>query len=161
MEAGERLITDYQAVALELAKAREIHQVFYLGSGPQYGLASEASLKLKEMSQTICEPFHFMEFRHGPISMVDGHTLVIGLVSEKASGFEMAVLDDVRKLGGKILTIGEDGADIQFLSGLPEFGRPVLYLPFLQLFAYHRAVNAGKNPDVPRNLTAVVNLDIG
>ena len=36
--------------------------------------------------------------------------------------------------------------------------RNVLYLPVLQLFAYHRAVASGKNPDKPRNLTAFVEL---
>jgi len=34
----------------------------------------------------------------------------------------------------------------------------VLYLPVLQLFAYHRAVAGGKNPDKPRHLSSVVEL---
>ena len=73
----------------------------------------------------------------------------------------MAVLDDVRKFGGKVLTIGESKTDIEFKSGLPENVQNVLFLPVLQLFAYFRSVVSGKNPDVPRNLAAVVNLDIG
>ncbi|MHC1783693.1 MAG: SIS domain-containing protein [Anaerolineaceae bacterium] len=160
VKAGNNLFRNYETVARDLGTAQNIQQVFFLGSGSQYGLACEASLKLKEMSQTVCEPFHFMEFRHGPISMVDKNTTVIGLISEMAYEFEMAVLDDVRKLGGRVLTIGENKTDIEFKSGLPENVRSVLYLPILQLFAYHRAVGSGKNPDVPKNLTAVVKLDI-
>jgi glucosamine--fructose-6-phosphate aminotransferase (isomerizing) len=160
VDSGNNLLKKYETVARDYGNAQELHQVFFLGSGPHYGLASEVSLKLKEMSQTVCEPFHFMEFRHGPISMVDKNTLVIGLISEKAFGYEMAVLDDVRKYGGRVLTIGEKNTDIEFNSGLPEDAQNVLFLPLLQLLAYFRSVVSGKNPDIPRNLSAVVNLDI-
>jgi glutamine---fructose-6-phosphate transaminase (isomerizing) len=75
--AGSHLITNYRHVAEIYGTNHDINQVFFLGSGPRYGLACELSLKMKEMSQTVTEPFHFLEFRHGPISMVDNHTLVV------------------------------------------------------------------------------------
>ncbi len=155
---GDRLIADHADLARGLATNRQISQVFFLGSGPRYGLACEASLKLKEMSQTVSEPFHFFEFRHGPFSMVDGNTLVIGLVSEAAHDYETAVLDEVRAIGGMTLSLGEVGTDIAFNSGVAQHVRDVLYLPVLQLFAYHRAVASGRNPDKPRNLTAFIEL---
>ena len=155
---GNRLIGEHTDLAQSLATDRQISQVFFLGSGPRYGLACEASLKLKEMSQTVSEPFHFFEFRHGPISMVDRDTLVVGLVSEGAHHHETAVLDEVRAIGGRTLSLGETGTDVAFSSGVPEHVRNVLYLPVLQLFAYHRAVAGGKNPDRPRNLAAFVEL---
>lgn len=161
IDCGNRLIHDHHELARNMAKDKKIRQVFFLGSGPRYGLASEASLKLKEMSQTVSEPFHFFEFRHGPISMVDERTLVVGMVSEGGYDHEMAVIKDVRGLGGRILTIGEKGTDIEWKSGIAEYARNVLYLPVLQLFAYYRAVSAGKNPDKPHNLSAVVKLDLG
>jgi glucosamine--fructose-6-phosphate aminotransferase (isomerizing) len=155
---GNRLIGEHIDLAQSLATDRQINQVFFLGSGPRYGLACEASLKLKEMSQTVSEPFHFFEFRHGPISMVDRHTLVVGLVSQRAHDYETAVLDEIRAIGGRTLSLGETGTDIAFNSGMADHVRNVLYLPPLQLFAYHRAVTSGKNPDKPRNLTAFVEL---
>ncbi len=155
---GDRLIDEHGDLARSLATDRQIGQVFFLGSGPRYGLACEASLKLKEMSQTVSEPFHFFEFRHGPISMVDRNTLVVGLVSEAAHDAETAVLDEVRAIRGKTLSLGETGTDVAFASGIPDYLRNVLYLPVLQLFAYYRAVAGGKNPDRPRNLTAFVEL---
>ncbi|MGA2381523.1 MAG: SIS domain-containing protein [Spirochaetia bacterium] len=161
IDRGSRLIHDEQELARDMARNRKIRQVFFLGSGPRLGLAKEVSLKLKEMSQTVSEPFHFLEFRHGPISMVDEHTLVVGMVSEGGYDHEMAVMKDVRRLGGKTLTLGEKGTDIEWKSGIAEYARNVLYLPVLQLFAYHRAVYLGKNPDTPRNLAAVVELDLG
>lgn len=162
LTAGGRNVMDaHHATARALAVDASIQQVFFLGSGPRHGLANEASLKLKEMSQTVSEPFHFFEFRHGPISMVDPKTLVVGLVSEGGFEREMAVMDDVRELGGRTLTIGENGSDIAFGSGLAAHVRDVLYLPVLQLLAYHRAVSRARNPDRPRNLAAVVELDLG
>jgi glucosamine--fructose-6-phosphate aminotransferase (isomerizing) len=161
IDSGNRLIRDYHDLALDTAKDSRIRQVFFLGSGPRHGLASEVSLKLKEMSQTVSEPFHFFEFRHGPMSMVDKQTLVVGMVSERGYDQEMAIIKDIRRLGGKTLTLGEKGTDIEFKSGIAEYVRNVLYLPVLQLLAYNRAVHSGKNPDKPRNLTSVVELDLG
>lgn len=156
---GKRILSDYEAAARELAEDPEVHQFFFLGSGERYGLACEASLKMKEMSLTVSEPFHFMEFRHGPVSMVDPHTTVVGLLSDQNRAPELAVLQDIQRLGGRTFTLGESGADIEFRSGMPEAVRGVLYLPVLQLLACYRAAHAGLNPDRPRNLTAVVKLN--
>ena len=157
---GNRVIHDYNDLARQLGTDSQFNQVFFLGAGPRYGLACEASLKLKEMSQTVSEPFRFLEFRHGPISMVDERTLVVGMVSEGAYDHEMAVMTEARGFGARTLTIGEKGTDIAFASGIAEYARNVLYLPVLQLFAFHRAVARGKNPDRPRHLAAVVELGL-
>ena len=156
---GERILNDYEGLMGETGKNHDFQRFFFLGSGIQYGLACEASLKMKEMSLTVSEPFHFMEFRHGPISMVDEKTMVVGLLSDQQREYEQAVLLDVKKHGGHTLTLGESKADIEFDSGLPEMTRGVLYLPALQLLAYHRAVSFNLNPDQPRNLSAVVELE--
>lgn len=158
--AGERLINDCQEFSKNVGMDSEIKQIFYLGSGTLYGLACEASLKMKEMSQTVTEAYHFFEFRHGPISMVDQNTLVVGLVSEIAGQHERAVISDVEKFRAQTVTLGETDADIEFESGLPEEARYVLYLPALQLLAFFRAVSKGKNPDNPQNITSVVELDL-
>jgi glutamine---fructose-6-phosphate transaminase (isomerizing) len=160
VDCGNRMLRDHHERARRLAADTTIRQVFFLGSGARHGLANEVSLKLKEMSQTVSEPFHFFEFRHGPISMVDAQTLVVGMVSEGGYDHEMAIMKDVRRLGGRTLTIGERGTDVEMTSGVPEHARNVLYLPVLQLFACHRAMSSGKNPDKPRNLSAVVELDL-
>jgi len=54
---------------------------------------------MKEMSLSHSEPFHFMEFRHGPKSMVTGNTLILGLVSEENYLHEMAVVEELRRNG--------------------------------------------------------------
>jgi glutamine---fructose-6-phosphate transaminase (isomerizing) len=162
---GERLLSTYDALAEALGRDRNISQVFFLGSGPRYGLACETMLKMKEMSLTSSEAYHFLEFRHGPKSMVDAETLVVGLLSDAARAAEGAVLREMKELGARVLVLAEssDGLDwadhiVPFNSGLPEIARLPLYLPVLQLFAYHRSVGKGLNPDLPRNLDAVVQL---
>jgi glutamine---fructose-6-phosphate transaminase (isomerizing) len=115
-------------------------------------------LKMKEMALTVSEPFRFLEFRHGPKSMVDTQTLVVGLLSESSRLHEEAVLEEMKALGGQVLALAESKADITFASGLPERARGVLYLPVLQLMACYRAANRGYNPDSPHNLTKVIEL---
>lgn len=163
---GEQLIATYHDLARQLGENKQFERFYFLGSGLQYGLASEANLKMKEMSLSISEAFHFMEFRHGPMSMVNEKTLVVGLLSEPARSYELAVLREMRQLGGKTLVLSEQAvsaaeADYQvhFNSGLSEANRAVLYLPVLQLLGYYRARHNGQNPDQPHNLTAVVVLD--
>jgi glucosamine--fructose-6-phosphate aminotransferase (isomerizing) len=83
---------------------------------------------------------------------------VVGLLSEKNLSHERAVLDEMKILGGKIVALGETGADVSFECHIPEPLRGVLYLPVLQLMAYYRSQAKGLNPDWPANLTAVVKL---
>jgi len=48
----------------------------FLGEGWTVGLANEAALKLRETSRSWTESYPGMEFRHGPISVVDGDSVV-------------------------------------------------------------------------------------
>ena len=108
------------------------------------------------MSLTESEPFHFLEFRHGPKATVDRHTLVIGLPSHKKEikERELAVMQDVVALSGQTLFLDS----VLPSDRLPGEALNVLYLPVMQLFAYKIAVAKQRNPYAPRNLEAVVNL---
>jgi glucosamine--fructose-6-phosphate aminotransferase (isomerizing) len=157
---GEGLIQSYEPLAREIGENMNLDRFYFLGSGPRYGIACEASLKMKEMTLTHCEPFHFMEFRHGPMSMVKETAMVIGLLSQVNRYYESPVLEEMAQLGAKVLSLGEAETDISFESNIPESVRNVLFLPPLQLIAYYRSLAKGLNPDKPKNLSAVVQLDI-
>ena len=159
-EIGKRLLLDFETVAHKLGENLNFDRFYFLGSGIRYGLACEANLKMKEMTLTHSEPFHFLEFRHGPMSMVNEKTVVVGLVSESNSIYEKAVLNEMQTLGGKTIALGESRADITFESGIPESMHGVLYLPILQLMAFYRSMAKGMNPDRPNNLSAVVKLSL-
>jgi len=160
-DAGEKLLVNARDTVRAFGEDLSLDRFYFLGSGLRYGLACEANLKMKEMTLTHSEPFHFMEFRHGPMSMVTDSTAVIGMLSDANRSSEQQVLKEMGALGGKILSIGSSGADIVFGAQLPEAVRNVLYLPPLQLMAFYRAIAKGLNPDQPTNLTAVIKLDVG
>jgi glucosamine--fructose-6-phosphate aminotransferase (isomerizing) len=157
---GEQLIRDFHSFAKRIGEDLSLDSFYFLGSGLQYGLACELSLKFKEMTLTQSEPFHFMEYRHGPMSMVNETVGIFGLVSETNFTHEMKVVSEMRALRGRLFTVGESGTDVIFNSQIPEQVRGVLYLPIMQLTAFYRSVQKGLNPDSPRNLSAVVNLDL-
>lgn len=159
-ETGRLLIDKYESYAKEIGGNLNFDRFYFLGSGMRHGLACEANLKMKEMTLTHSESFHFLEFRHGPMSMVNENAVVIGMVSESNLSHEKAVLNEMQALGGKIVALAESDADVSFKSQIPEQVRGVLYLPALQLIAYYRSLAKGLNPDQPANLTAVVKLNI-
>ncbi len=158
--AGRRLLDACEPIAHELGEDLGLDRFYFLGSGIRYGLACEANLKMKEMSLTHSEPFHFLEYRHGPKSLAGPGALVVGLVSDKNRLQELAVLDEMKELDSRTLSLAETDADIAFESGIPESVRAILYLPALQLMAFYRSLAKGLNPDRPHNLTAVVQLSL-
>ncbi len=152
------LLAEYAEPMEALGADLSIDRFYFLGSGIRYGLACELSLKMKEMTLSHSEPFHFMEFRHGPKSMITPDALVIALVSDERRSDDMAVVADMQSLGARALTIGSSGVDAAFGSGLDEIASTVLYLPFGQIVALGRSLAKGLNPDKPENLDAVVVL---
>ena len=97
VEEAERLLATMKAKGAQAVAGRR-HFV-YLGGGPLYGLAAEGALKLMEMSLSFSQAFHPLEYRHGPISLVDDATLVALLYSEATRAEEERVAADVRKKG--------------------------------------------------------------
>ena len=158
-EAVTNLLRDYAIVAKEIGSNLSLERFYLLGSGARYGLAAEVSLKLKEMSLSHSEPFHFLEYRHGPMSMVTDKTLLYGLVSEVNQAAEKLVLKEMEGRGARVLSLGDTDADVWLKSGVPEAVRNVLYLPIGQLMAFERSLAKGLNPDRPNNLETVVRLD--
>ena len=156
--AGQKVLEQVVPLTAELGPDSAIDRFYWLGSGPRYGLACELSLKMKEMSLSHSEPFHFLEFRHGPKSMVTKSSLVVGLQSSVNGSREAEVLADVKNLGGRVLDMAEAGSTVRFESGLDEAIRNVLYLPVGQLIALKRSISKGLNPDRPTNLDNVVKL---
>ena len=157
---GKQLIKKYEPLARQVGTQLDFDRFYFLGSGNRYGLACEVNLKMKEMTLTHSEPFHFLEFRHGPMSMVNDNAVVVGMLSDTNRLHEAKVLSEMKALGGTVLSLAESDADVVFQSGVPASVRVVLYLPVLQHMAFHRSVAKGLNPDHPKNLTAVVQLNL-
>ena len=107
-----RIITWRSRWAAALGQDDGLDRFYFLGSGPRYGLACELNLKMKEMVLCFSEPFHFMEFRHGPMSMVTPSTLLVGLRSEQNRDHEQVVLDEMQQRDARLLVMAEAEADV-------------------------------------------------
>ncbi len=154
-----------QVKAVEIGSDFSIERFFFLGDGPLYGLALEVMLKMKEMSLSYSEAFHFLEFRHGPMSMVNANSLTIGFTDPNTAAFELPVFEHMQKLGSKTLAVGRFDNKPEMLdmifdiaAEVPQVWSYPLYLPFIQLIAYERSISKGLNPDQPQNLSGVVEL---
>lgn len=159
-DLAAKLLEASRPAMAELARNASLSSFYFLGSGALYGVACEGMLKLKEMSLTVSEAFHTLEFRHGPIAMCDESAAVVGLLPAEHSAREIAVLEDVRSLGSHVVSIGPETGEHRVPIG-PDLPTPApcLYLLPLQLLALERALAKHLNPDQPRNLTAVIHLD--
>jgi len=164
---GDDIISRTEVAAQRFGVDASINRITFLGSGALYGLANEATVKMKEMSLSIAEGYRFMEFRHGPMSLVDGEHLVVALLSTSYRPYELAVLSDLKARGARLLALGQGISDAEALAdqvfeldpSLSKAASAVLYLPFLQYLAYHRAMSRGLNPDRPRNVVMAIKLD--
>jgi glutamine---fructose-6-phosphate transaminase (isomerizing) len=159
----DRNIDRFEKFSLSIGPNLAQDQFIYLGLGQNEGLAQEATLKLKEMTQTISEAYSPLEFRHGPISIVRPGTTVVILEAVREQAYMADLEADLKRHGafvGSIAPYDTSGADarLELPAGLSDIARCLLYLPPLQLIAYHRALAADLDPDQPRNLSHVVVL---
>ncbi|QYU69767.1 glutamine--fructose-6-phosphate transaminase (isomerizing) [Leptolyngbya sp. 15MV] len=157
---------DIAAMAHLIAPARD---VLYLGRGPDYPLALEGALKLKEISYIHAEGYASGEMKHGPIALIDEAVPVI-VLAPSGPLFEKTVsnMQEVRARGGKIVLISdEDGlaeagegclATIQMPRVHPLIA-PLVYAVPVQLLAYHVACVKGTDVDQPRNLAKSVTVE--
>lgn len=155
VDAATGLIKSFEQHADRLLAGRE--HVVYLGAGTSYGLAVEGGLKLQEMSQVFTQAYHPLEYRHGPISLVDGRTLVVMLYSEGAEEEERSLVADLRTLGARVIGIGGPG-DAQLPLAASGATRLLAMLPTLQLLGEHMAASRSLDTTTPRHLTKVVRL---
>jgi glucosamine--fructose-6-phosphate aminotransferase (isomerizing) len=154
------------AMAHLIAPARD---VLYLGRGPDYPMALEGALKLKEISYIHAEGYAAGEMKHGPIALIDDLVPVI-VIAPSGPLFEKTVsnMQEVRARGGKIVLISDaDGlrqagegcmATIEMPKVHPLIA-PLVYAVPVQLLAYHVAVAKGTDVDQPRNLAKSVTVE--
>jgi glucosamine--fructose-6-phosphate aminotransferase (isomerizing) len=157
---------DIAAMAHLVAPARD---VLYLGRGPDYPLALEGALKLKEISYIHAEGYAAGEMKHGPIALIDDKVPVI-VLAPSGPLFDKTVsnMQEVRARGGRIILISDARGIAEAGEGciatieMPEVHpliAPIIYAVPVQLLAYHVAVSKGTDVDQPRNLAKSVTVE--
>ena len=157
---------DIASMAHLIAPARD---VLYLGRGPDYPMALEGALKLKEISYIHAEGYASGEMKHGPIALIDDKVPVI-VLAPSGPLFETTVsnMEEVRARGGQVVLISDaDGleqagegclATIEMPKVHPLIA-PLVYAVPVQLLAYHVACVKGTDVDQPRNLAKSVTVE--
>lgn len=136
--------------------------LFILGHRQFYGTAQVAALNIKEASYLHAEAFSAGELKHGVIALIEQDVPVI-LFADRADTYMLNVAAEVKSRGARVICIGyEDNELYDHFIALPALSDPVLatvgaMIP-CQLLAYHLAVQAGINPDKPRNLAKSVTV---
>jgi glutamine---fructose-6-phosphate transaminase (isomerizing) len=157
---------DIAAMAPLIAPARD---VLYLGRGPDYPMALEGALKLKEISYIHAEGYAAGEMKHGPIALIDEAVPVI-VIAPSGPLFEKTVsnMQEVMARGGKVVLISdaegiaEAGEGCMATIEMPKVHlliAPLVYAVPVQLLSYHVACVKGTDVDQPRNLAKSVTVE--
>jgi glucosamine--fructose-6-phosphate aminotransferase (isomerizing) len=135
---------------------------FVLGSGFNYGLAVEADLKMKEMSQTPSYSYHLYEFNHGPKSLLDKDSLCLILTLGKNLFKNEEIIKELLNLESKVLVIGSknikgiNNENINYFLYDSDFRfdivKSFINIPVFQILAYIKTMKENLDPDKPRNL---------
>ncbi|NLS17545.1 SIS domain-containing protein [Rhizobium sp. P40RR-XXII] len=155
VQSARRLADQLDAALPKVIEGRS-HFVF-LGSGSLYGIALEGALKLMEMSQIITQGFHPLEYRHGPISLVDKNTTVVMLYSADQKAAEALLVEELREKGATVLGFGGPG-DLELAVDCDPALAGLCVLPALQVLGERAAQSKGVDTVSPRHLTKVVML---
>jgi glucosamine--fructose-6-phosphate aminotransferase (isomerizing) len=135
-----------------------------LGRGYNYATAYEWSLKLKELTYVVADPYSSADFLHGPIAIVEVGFPIF------AVAVRGAVLEDVTSLlrrldrehRAELLAISNDDQVLSLArtalplpAELPEWISPLVCIVPAQLFAYHLTRAKGWDTERPRGLSKV------
>jgi glutamine---fructose-6-phosphate transaminase (isomerizing) len=134
-----------------------------IGRGYNYSTAFEVSLKVKELTRTVAEPYSSADFRHGPIATIYQGFPVILIIPRGAVFKDVKeLLDRLRTLRAEMIIISDDREVLEtahlplpVAAGMPEWLTPLAAVLPGQLFALHLTLQKGLNPDDPEGLTKV------
>jgi len=151
----------------ELAnKIKEKQNIFFLGRGLSYPVASEGALKFKEISYLHAEAYPGGELKHGPLSLIEDGVPVIALAPKDESLSKIyGNIKEVKARGAFVITLTSDESvkrESEFSIDIPVMDE--IFYPFamiipLQLLAYYVSTFRNINPDKPRNLAKSVTVE--
>ncbi|MEA3326951.1 MAG: SIS domain-containing protein [Chloroflexota bacterium] len=134
-----------------------------IGRGFNYASAFEFSLKMKELTYTIAEPYSSADFLHGPVALVDRGfpTFVIAPDGEMAPEMQ-ALIGKVHQRDAEVIIfsdkndlLGMSPHNVRLPAGVPEWLSPISAIMPAQMFAMYLAHTRGFDVDNPRGLRKI------
>ncbi len=136
-----------------------------LGQGVFYGVANECMNKIKEMAIENSEAYHTLEYRHGPMSIVDENSLIIIYSTKKTLREDRIFIKEMRSYGAKVFCISinceaSGVADYDHvMPGLADDIQAAVAASVAgQFIGYHRAELKSIDADRPRHLSQAIIL---
>jgi glucosamine--fructose-6-phosphate aminotransferase (isomerizing) len=167
-----RKVPDWVRQSLELEdrlarmaeRYRYMQRCVVIGRGYNYATAFEWSLKLKELTYVVAEPYSSADFLHGPIAMIDQGFPVMAVAPQGPVYQDLiALLERLRHEQAAELLVLSDGEQALSLAqspvnlpvGIPEWLTPLVGIVPAQLFSYYLAVVKGYDTEAPRSIQKV------
>ncbi len=149
--------------AANLAKElKDDSNLYLVGAGPFYPLGLQIANTAREIARVHVNAFDVVEFRHGPLEIVESGTPVIFINTSCSPLCEnMATLASlVKRAGGRVIAATDESdkelnqiADVRVpMPHMSEMAGAVAYLSFFHIFLYNLAVEKGLNPNEFRNI---------
>ncbi len=144
------------------------NSVFFIGRGPDYAVAKEASLKLKEISYVHSESYAAGELKHGTISLIEKGTTVMALACyEPLKDKMISNIKEVKARGAYVIgAANETDEELQsvcdeviFIPTMSTSVRAAVQIVPFQFYAYYVAKGKGFDIDKPRNLAKSVTVE--
>ena len=167
-EKIEKTLADKERIQWFASKYANAKDAFFIGRGLDYAVALEGSLKFKEISYIHSEAFAAGEMKHGPISLIEPGTLVVGvLTQQKLYEKTLSNLLECKTRGAYLMALTTYGNySIEDTAGFtvyvpktdPHFATSLSVIP-LQLLAYYVSCAKGLDVDKPRNLAKSVTVE--
>lgn len=154
-------LKEQEQIASDVQRYTFMRQCVVLGRGFNYASAFEWSLKLKELTYTIADPYSTADFMHGPIAMMERNfpVLVVAPYGKIFSNM-MEVLQLLRRDHKVELVVISNRAEALALANcairipqtIPEWISPIISIIPGQLFAHHLTIAKGYDTESPRTI---------
>lgn len=165
IEYGNKFIFNHTNMLKEISQKKTWSKVVILADSELEGIAAEAALAFKEISNTPSNYYHVLDVRHGPMVLIDKKTLVIIATSPYSISYQADLVTDLKRKGAEVLIIGsqkETEINADYSVNIPVYQNyAVRGIPFVfvsQAVSFFRAASEGINPDVPQGLDSWIEL---
>ncbi|MCC6272361.1 MAG: isomerizing glutamine--fructose-6-phosphate transaminase, partial [Deltaproteobacteria bacterium] len=164
----EEVLKQSEAIRELALKYAHSDDCLFIGRGPQFPIALEGALKLKEISYLHAEGYPAGELKHGPIALIDHGSPVVAIALKDEYYEKMASnIQEVLSRQAAVLALATEGdkkireltGDVIYLPKAHPLLTPILSAVPLQLFAYYIADHRGHDVDQPRNLAKSVTVE--
>lgn len=138
-----------------------------LGQGVYYGVANECMNKMKEMGISNSEAYYSLEYRHGPMSLVDEDTLIILLSHPETVKEDGKLLAQMKGYGAVTVAIGNTASSdmkaadycLDLPYGYNDLQNAALIGFIGQFIGYYIAEQKGIDADYPRHLSQAIVIE--